>query len=153
MKDYKYIDAKYVDLDEADPQKAYAVVLWVSQQPYLVLRRNCLDDVYDVLRAYGVPDLPPPSHDWNPNEWFGLWIAGPTYVHLDEFNWGDRPAKHIAAMATLASPARLGDVKPEAPPWRVVGSPEFEDLQAQLAQVSSNASIRRHAARYYEMKA
>ncbi len=148
----KYDDAKVIDLGQADPSSAYCRVLWVAQQPYLVCGRNCLDDVYDVLRSYGVPDLPPPSTDWNPNEWFGLWRGNSAYLHLDQLIWNNRPAQHATNLTGLASPVPIGDARAQPPPWRTVGTPQFEDLQAQLAAVSSKESIRRHAARYYKTR-
>lgn len=52
-----YVDIKYIDLANVDLNSAISTVQWVAQQPYSVFGRNCLDDVYDILRAYGIQDL------------------------------------------------------------------------------------------------
>lgn len=141
MAEHAYDAIKYVDIENGSPAQAYKTALWIAQQPYSVIGRNCLDDVYDVLRSYGVTGMPPPSNDWLPNEWFGLW--GATYSTLAAFTW------RAAQPETLALLPSKDDVVPQilagAPVWRVPSTPEWHDLQSQLAAVSGTATTRQHA--------
>ncbi len=61
MRSREYDDVKSVDVANADPVLAYRTTLWIQQTGYRAIFRNCEDNVYDVLRAYGVPNLTPPS--------------------------------------------------------------------------------------------
>jgi hypothetical protein len=140
-----YDDAKYVDLLRAEPARAYEIVLWVSQQSYSVIGRNCLDDVYDVLRAYGVQNLPPPSHNWLPTEWFWMYTDS-QFTHLASFVWSDRPLTDLMLDLSPRNSV-IKQLVPTAPKWRVPGTQEWHDLQAQLAAASSRAPIREHAMR------
>lgn len=72
MQQRAYNDLKFVALpkSEAEAEAAYRTAKWVGLQPYCAFGRNCLDDTYDVLRSYGVPNLPLPSRDLMPDKWF-----------------------------------------------------------------------------------
>lgn len=143
MAERHYDALKYIDITGGDPAAAYQTALWIAQQPYSVVGRNCLDDVYDVLRAYGVKDMPPPSHDWLPNEWFSLWTQA-TFSVLSAFEW--RPV----GAASLAFLPKKDEVVPQllasVPAWRQPGTIEWHGLQSELAAVSATASVRQHAA-------
>jgi hypothetical protein len=65
-----YESLKYVDLAAGNSLDAQSTIAWIATQPYCLFGRNCMDDVYDVLRSYGVPNLPPPVLHWFPNNWF-----------------------------------------------------------------------------------
>ena len=80
-----YDDLKWIDVPNADPQLAYRTVLWIKHEAYKALRRNCEDDVYDVLRAYGVNDLTSPTLMWFPKSWFKRFRG--KLEHLSEFEW------------------------------------------------------------------
>lgn len=49
---------------------ALRVVKWIEESAYQAIARNCEDDVYDVLRMYGVPGLEAPFFNWFPRFWF-----------------------------------------------------------------------------------
>jgi hypothetical protein len=146
-----YDALKYVDLAEGDPRGANATVLWVAEQPYTLFGRNCMDDVYDVLRSYGVRNLPPPVLHWFPNNWFAAF--GGTSEPMS-FAWRpERPAPGVQLLEelTVGAPAEVpaevvksahAEITPSAPPWRVAGTPEWHDLQAQMAATSGIPSIR-----------
>jgi hypothetical protein len=70
---------KSLMIETGDPQSAWETVLHLKEQPYVAYKQNCLDAVYDVLRAYGVPDLIAPEKAWNPNAWF-LQLNGKEYT-------------------------------------------------------------------------
>jgi hypothetical protein len=143
MVERAYNALKYVDLTTADSASAEQTVAWVAQQWYCVFGRNCMDDVYDVLRAYGVPNLPPPVDHWLPNDWFTAFAA--TDAPLAGFVW-PAPAPAIAAPA-IAKPAPVA----VQPPWRHEGTPEWRDLQRQKAEYSLRPAVRAMAARTSEV--
>lgn len=123
MREDRYDAFKYVDIEDADPVRAYRVVLWVKTQPFRALHRNCLDDTYDVLRAYGVQGLDPPSHDIFPKEWFARFHG--TQADLADFQWhtGER-----ASPAPSNGEPGDGSLQPLRPPWRHPWHPEFHLL-------------------------
>lgn len=65
-----YDDARVLHARRADYLQAYRVTKWIDQSAYRAASRNCEDDVYDVLRAYGVEDLEAPFFNWFPRRWF-----------------------------------------------------------------------------------
>jgi hypothetical protein len=65
-----YDHYKVFSVSQGYLDRALEVVNWISEQPYFVLGRNCMDDVYDVLRAFGMQNLIPPYLAWIPNVWF-----------------------------------------------------------------------------------
>ena len=140
MSERLYDAVKFVDIVDGKPSDAYKTVLWVAQQPYSVIGRNCLDDVYDVLRAFGVANMPPPSHDWLPNEWFGLWDT--TYATLPTFTW--RSAANASLAFLPAKDIIVPQLLAEVPAWRVPSTPEWHDLQSQLAEASGTATTRQY---------
>lgn len=128
-----YDALKHTGLPFGDPFKAHAVAKWIATQPYAVIGRNCLDDAYDVLRAYGVPNLPPPSHDWLPNEWFAILDCTldsvSTYIWQVPIGTGFRQTLDTFATQHQA---------PLVPTWRQPGQADWHDLQSQLNDVSRN---------------
>ncbi|MCL5258790.1 MAG: hypothetical protein M1314_03500 [Firmicutes bacterium] len=131
MRERGYDDLKYLDLLSGDVVKAYATVKWIATQPYTLFGRNCMDDVYDVLRSYGVPNLPAPSQDWLPNEWFVRF--GGQIAPVASYLW-QKPAESRLARAIDVLTAKVH--KAAAPTWRQPGHPDWHDLQRQLAAVS-----------------
>lgn len=112
MRKNEYDDVKFIDIEDADPVCAYQTVLWIKKHAYTAILRNCLDDVYDVLRAYGMEDLEWPSHDWFPKNWFAHFRG--TQRSVADFSWNEgRPP--ISGGASLPDPDQL-DAK--APDWR-----------------------------------
>jgi hypothetical protein len=132
-----YNDAKYIDLLSANPAEAYSTVLWIAAEAYKVVGRNCLDDVYDVLSAYGVSQLPPPAHVWEPNEWFDKFTNG-TKIPVSTFDWSSsRQPAHLNAMFALPSRVQtLQGVAPKPPSWRIQGTPAFNQLQQWISIVT-----------------
>jgi hypothetical protein len=71
-----YDHYKILVTDAPNPANAYAKATWCSQQDFhgsgFPRGRNCLDDVFDILTAYGKQGLPWPSDPryCNPNWWF-----------------------------------------------------------------------------------
>lgn len=69
MQQRDYDGYKIIDLERGNAPKAWSTVLWVKKQWYTLLFGNCMDDVYNVLTAYGV-QLPLPAQYVTPNAWF-----------------------------------------------------------------------------------
>jgi hypothetical protein len=131
MRKHGYDDLKWIDVPDANPALAHRTVLWIKHEAYKALHRNCEDDVYDVLRAYGAQHIPWPTLLWFPNSWFKHFRA--TLEHVAEFEW------HADEAGTDASIAR-GDATPWRPPWRRPWHPHFHLLNlrrsAQLLRVA-----------------
>jgi uncharacterized membrane protein HdeD (DUF308 family) len=102
------------------PKEAWTTVIWESRQPYTVVRHNCSDVVYDILRAYGTSGLLDPVEEPAPNDWYDV-LPGRSYRMAD---YPTIPLHlHLMAKHELASreimltiPAR---VQATPPPWRV----------------------------------
>lgn len=121
MRKHGYDDLKWIEVENPDPVLAYRTVLWIKHKAYKVLHRNCEDDAYDVLRAYGVQDLAAPTLMWFPKSWFKRF--GGTRAHLSEFAWaprylGGRSIPHDDVNAT-----------PWRPTWRRPWHADFHALK------------------------
>lgn len=116
MIEHGYNDLKWIDVPDADAARAYATVLWIKHEAYKALHRNCEDDVYDVLRAFGVQDLALPSIVWFPNSWFKRFRG--TLEHLAEYQWPQARGSGVPA-----------DVEPWQPTWRRPLHPDFHALK------------------------
>ncbi len=110
MRKRAYDDVKYIEVPNADPILAYRTVLWIQHNGYRAFLRNCEDDVYDVLRAYGVSNLTPPSLVWFPKSWFRRFRG--SLVHVSDFAWDGHGASEPPA------PAALDGLQPWHPTWR-----------------------------------
>jgi RHS repeat-associated protein len=69
MKDKGYDDYKVVNVVNPQAGKANNAYQKTTTLDYNVFGRNCMDDTYDVLRAYGA-NLPDPSKNWRPNDFY-----------------------------------------------------------------------------------
>lgn len=65
-----YDEYKMFFVTKPQPKEAWKVVVWASRQPYWVVHRNCVDTTYDILRTYGLPNLPDPVTEYAPNDWY-----------------------------------------------------------------------------------
>ena len=119
MRKRGYDDVKLLDVPNADPVLAYRTVLWIKTTAYRAFTRNCEDDVYDVLRAYGVRDLTPPSLIWLPKSWFKR-FRGEQH-HVADFTWPHREPVHQG----MPQVARPDDLTPWHPTWRRPWHPDF----------------------------
>jgi hypothetical protein len=145
---HAYDMLKYVDVAAPDLTTTFKTLLWIKQQPYCVFGRNCMDDVYDVLRAYGVPNLPPPVDHWAPNAWFAAFRAPENAVA--GFTWSSSPPTATLAPTTttlLELHAATATPTSEAPEWRVQGTHAWYDLQVQKASASEYHALKAMAAR------
>lgn len=140
MRTRRYDEFKVIELAQADPAYARRVVAWVRQQPYEIVHQNCMDATYDVLRAYGLTNLPVPAHHWEPNHWFDS-IQGEHY-RID--------GKGVAVEDDHVHPIIIGAVEPDeesfeisssseppaeeptVPTWRIPHTPEGIAFQAAM---------------------
>jgi len=104
------------------PKEAWRTVIWESRQPYAVLRHNCSDVVYDILRSYGSSGLLDPVEEPAPNDWYDG-LPGRSYLiadyptiplHIQQMS--KRPLSTREILLTI--PAHVQGTQP---PWRVQG--------------------------------
>jgi hypothetical protein len=137
MQEKGYIALKYINLERANPVGAYRVAKWIGTQSYDVVGRNCLDDTYDVLRAYGAPELPPPSTDLLPDLWFNAVAAA--LAQVQGYDW-TRNAPHGLRERVGLAIARFAPMK--IPTWRRPGHQDARNLQAQMAAAKTTGAVR-----------
>jgi hypothetical protein len=130
-----YDHYKTLTAPNPDPDAALQTVNWIRTQPYNLFGQNCEDDVYDVLRAFGVPDLPAPTWlDAIPNKWFADLPGTALPVSWNARAWRNGhagQAKDRVIPQIKPSPSIL---YPGFPPlWRIPGTEEFEKFQREMS--------------------
>jgi hypothetical protein len=130
-----YDHYKTLTAPKPDPACALQVVNWISTQPYVVIGQNCMDDVYDVLRAFGVPDLPVPAFEVIPNWWFDALPGNPVPVSKEPGAWlyGPNGPANEPAVPRIGPRPSIGHPS-FPPPWRTPGTSEFTEFQRQISQ-------------------
>lgn len=133
MRQRAYTEYKLLEIEPASPGFAWRVVMWLSERPYEVFLHNCMDATYDVLRAYGVPDLPVPAHHWEPNHWFN-YVPG-TSIALQPSGAAD--SGHLlpqpAPSPNHVQVSGLAHLQSAQPPWRSANTDEWHALQQAMA--------------------
>lgn len=125
MKMRHYDEFKLIEVQQPNPSYAWQVVQWVGHHWYSFAWHNCMDSTYDVLRAFGVPNLPPPVLHWLPNGWFDSIQAEHHEVNeIDDTQLKKATVQplHIPVTQTIAPPA-----------WRIASTPEAQELQDSIA--------------------
>ena len=120
-----YDDLKWIEVPHANPQLARRTVLWIKDEAYKALHRNCEDDVYDILRAYGVENLAFPSIVWFPKSWFGRFQG--TLAHASEYEWPLSGDAHAPAGVEGNGDAE----RPWQPTWRRPWHAHFHQMKLQ----------------------
>jgi hypothetical protein len=123
MRKRGYDDLKWIEIPGGDPQLAYRTMLWIEREAYKVLHRNCEDDVYDVLRAFGIEDLAYPTIVWFPKSWFKRFRG--TLEHVGQYEW----AQTIDGERTRHGEPVEPHAEPWQPTWRRPWHPHFHALQ------------------------
>lgn len=135
----RYDEFKVLDVRSANPDYAQRVVAWVHKQAYEAIGRNCMDDTYDVLRAYGIDHLPVPSHIWEPNHWFNHIIGEHYHIEPDGIDRtaDKKPPEHEPMLSDLASLTAdiLAKLPPTPPTWRLPGTREANHFKAAVKLV------------------
>ena len=136
-----YDEYKVYYVAEPRPKDAWKTVIWESRQPYSVLRHNCNDVAYDVLRAYGVTELLDPVEGLVPNDWYDA-QSGPSYIiqetpvipiHLHLMSKRELIRKEIL----LTIPQHVHGTPP---PWRVNGWRAWYELNYTLDKMIKDVS-------------
>lgn len=70
MRKRSYDSYKVIGLNGGNHVRAWSKVIQVKKSWYTLLFGNCMDDTYNVLRAYGVHSMPLPAASVTPNNWF-----------------------------------------------------------------------------------
>lgn len=124
-----YDEYKLFYITQPQPKDTWNVVVWVSRCPYSVLRRNCVDATYDILRTYGITNLPDPATEYAPNDWYDS-LASPGYpireypcipLHLHQQSRRPLATREIR----LTIPAHISGTPP---PWRERGRRGLAEL-------------------------
>ncbi len=124
-----YEEYKIFYVTQPHMKEAWKTVIWESRQPYTLFRQNCSDVVYDILRAYGVPELIDPVEAPAPNDWYDT-LPGRGYsietnpkipIHLYKLSKRALPTEEIV----LSIPAHVAGTPPA---WRVNGWRMWQEL-------------------------
>jgi hypothetical protein len=85
-----YDHYKVVPVGVGNVEAAIRAEKTVSERPYMAAVSNCMNDVYCILTAYGVRDLPNPEHivNWIPNFWYDR-IQAPEFAIADASGLAD----------------------------------------------------------------
>lgn len=137
-----YDEYKVFYVPEPQPKDAWKVVIWESRQSYSVIRHNCNDVAYDILRAYGVTELLDPVEGLVPNDWYDA-QPGPSYIiqetpaipiHLHLMSKRELVRREIM----LTIPAHIQGTPP---PWRVKGWRAWYELNYTLDKMIKDVVI------------
>jgi hypothetical protein len=141
---YGYDHYKVLTAPNPNPGFAQQIVSWISTQPYVVIGQNCMDDVYDVLRAFGVPDLPIPALEVIPNWWFDALPGNEIPVSKDAGAWlyGPEGPAEEQVFPPISPRPSIG-YPPFPPSWRTPGTAEFAEFQIQISQPVHRRARRR----------
>ncbi len=136
-----YDEYKVFYVTEPRPKDAWKTVIWESRHSYSVVRHNCNDVAYDILRAYGVTELLDPVEGLVPNDWYDA-QPGPSYIiqetptipiHL-----------HLMSKRELVRKEILLTIPPHVlgtpPPWRVNGWRAWYELNYTLDKMIKDVS-------------
>lgn len=136
---HPYDEYKIFYVKQPCPKDAWKTVIWESREPYMVLRHNCVDVAYDILRAYGAIDMLDPVEGLVPNDWYDA-LPGRSYVieenptipvHLHKMSKRELATREI--MLTIPP-----QVNGTPPPWRVNGWRAWEELNRTLDKMLSD---------------
>ena len=119
MLEKKYDDVKTFEVPRGNATDAFRVLQWIEHSAYKAIARNCEDDVYDVLRMYGVKDLEAPFFNWFPRWWFGR-LRGERKA-VSDLRQPQAPSIDLRTDALAAHqpiPQDDRDVEPLRPAWR-----------------------------------
>jgi uncharacterized membrane protein HdeD (DUF308 family) len=136
-----YDEYKVYYVTEPRPKDAWKTVIWESRQPYSVLRHNCNDVAYDILRAYGVSELLDPVEGLVPNDWYD---AQPGSSYIIEETPIIPIHLHLMSKRELIRKEILLIIPPYVqgtpPPWRVNGWRAWYELNYTLDKMIRDVS-------------
>jgi uncharacterized membrane protein HdeD (DUF308 family) len=136
-----YDEYKVYYVTEPQPKEAWKTLIWESRQPYSVLRHNCNDVAYDILRAYGVTELLDPVEGLVPNDWYDA-QPGLSYIIQETPNIPIH--LHLISKRELVRREILltipQHVQGTPPPWRVNGWRAWYELNYTLDKMIKDVS-------------
>lgn len=121
-----YNDVCVFEVDGGAYVDALRVVKWIESSAYQAIARNCEDDVYDVLRTFGIDGLEAPFFNWFPRFWFRRLHGRKMSIDAYRAEAGLRPAPE-------PGPPVPENLTPLRPDWRKPFHQEFALLN--LAKV------------------
>ena len=106
-----YDHYKVIKVRDGNVEAARRAQQVVAERPYMAAVSNCMNDVYSILTAYGVQELPNPEHivNWIPNAWYDR-------VEASEFAIDDESGL-ICARQTPVRTETDQQHRVECPPW------------------------------------
>ena len=119
---FTYDEYKIYYVQQPRPEEAWKTAVWESREPYSLLRHNCNDVAYDILRAYSVTELLDPAKENVPNDWYDA-LPGTSFpidkfpvvpVHLHKMSQRELATKEI----NITIPSHIVGTPP---PWREQG--------------------------------
>ncbi len=128
-REYPYDEYKVFLVKQPRPKAAWQTVIWESRTPYSVLRHNCNDVAFDVLRSYGATALIDPAEEIVPNDWYNT-LPGYTFsiaeypgipIYLHRASHRDL----VTSLIHLLIPERFYG---QIPPWRQRGMRALVEL-------------------------
>ncbi|HEY6407817.1 MAG TPA: hypothetical protein VIY29_10155, partial [Ktedonobacteraceae bacterium] len=126
---FAYDEFKVYYVQRPKPKDAWKTVVWESREPYSLIRHNCNDVAYDVLRAYGAIELIDPAMENVPNDWYDA-LPGPSFpiekypvipLRLHRMSLRELVTKEVK----IIIPAHILGT---APPWREQGFRALTEL-------------------------
>ena len=146
---HAYTEMKVIELDQGDSEEAVHVVAWHSHKPYKLFGCNCMDVSYDILRAFGLDNLPTPAHDWEPNHWFDHTQGRYDRIEGQSISLETDPKGQAPTSVPLpAVDGRFTDVheaiEPTVPAWRREHTAEADDFDAAKRNAPSLPSTATH---------
>lgn len=143
MRQRSYDAFKMLQVDTPNPEDAWQTMMWMSRQPYVVLGRNCLDDVYDVLRAYGVSPLPIPTTQLLPNRWFDSFPGQVYDVKKDTLplRGTARVLRHLPMLRDRQREIPV-NLAVHAPTWRAEGTEAWQAFCEALNPLTTGELLR-----------
>ena len=118
-----YDEYKIFTITAPLPLEAWEAVVWVSRTPYSVVRHNCADCVYDVLRTYGLAGMVDTAQLNAPKNWYDA-LPATSILIADDPNIAIRP-QALRKLLPGAPTDILLHIHPGeqgiAPVWRLEG--------------------------------
>jgi hypothetical protein len=134
-----YDEFKVFHVANPHPKDAWKTVVWISRQPYSVVRRNCSDCVFDVLRAYGVADLVDTAQENVPSRWYDA-LPAQSYPIVDETAIPLDPSRAEALARLPVQEVKLRippRIKAVPPPWRARGGRAWYEVRQRAHRLSA----------------
>jgi uncharacterized membrane protein HdeD (DUF308 family) len=142
-----YDEFKVFHVANPHPKEAWKTVVWISRQPYSVVRRNCSDSAFDVLRSYGVANLIDTAQENVPIRWYDALPARSYPIRADTEIPID-PAR-VARLSRLSvrevSLNIPSHIKTVPPPWHARGGRAWYEVRQRVHRLTHRTRAYIHA--------